>query len=81
MPDALHALETIITGSYDGSVRLWKPDMDSTAWKLHVTCSVRDNGEGCESDTTRIFSIQLDERRLFCGSEQCFITGWDFEGR
>ncbi|CZT15032.1 uncharacterized protein RCC_12280 [Ramularia collo-cygni] len=65
----------IVTGSYDGTVKIWHPDDgDSSCWRPHLTLSVQEDTTG---DENRVFNVQCDERRLVCCSQNSIVL-WDF---
>lgn len=68
-------MERILTGSYDETVKTWMYDASSTSWKSNLTLSLQNPSTGNEN---RVFSVQVDERRLVCCSQSNIITGWDF---
>ena len=72
-------LEMIVSGSYDGSVVVWKKDADgqwNPGLRLHVNKKQPSAGHGAVDD--RVYSVQLDDRRIFCSSQAKMIMGWEF---
>jgi F-box and WD-40 domain protein 1/11 len=81
----LLGLETIVSGSYDGSVVVWKKGSDGqwgVALRFDVEETLRSLGRYGTADETsgggRVFSVQLDDRRLICSTQAGTIVGWEF---
>ena len=77
--------KTIISGSYDGSVRFWEQVPGSREWRtehqahlngFQAQGNVRADGEAKEFGD-RIFSIALDANRLVCSGQGPIIRVWD----
>jgi len=76
-------VDTIISGSYDGSIRVWKHLSGSTEWR--TKCQLEISGFMWEEDMyndhefgNRINTIALDHQRLVCCGQGPMIRIWDF---
>jgi len=79
-------VESVISGSYDGSIRFWQQVLGSQRWRtrqqldvssFHWDEDVNFNDDGIEFGN-RIHSIALDTERLVCCGQGPLIHVWDF---
>ncbi|KAI5365478.1 putative WD40/YVTN repeat-like-containing domain superfamily [Septoria linicola] len=83
--DNREEVETIISGSYDGSIRFWKQVPGSGEWRTQhqVDCSSfrapenEQPDDGADGPGNRIFSVALDANRFVCSGQRPVIRVWD----
>lgn len=78
--------QTIISGSHDGSIRVWEQVSASREWRTQHRFHISgfrahedvhpDNGP--DSFSNRIFSIALNSKRFACSGQGPTIRIWDF---
>lgn len=83
--DRVGEVKTIISGSYDGTVRVWEQTPGSREWQtihqVHVN-GFQANGDthtGSEADhfSNRIFSVDFNASRFVCSGQGPMIRVWD----
>lgn len=78
--------KAIITGSYDGSIRVWGQESGSGEWRtqhqFHFTGFEAHEGGQPDDEThrfgKRIFSIDVDANRFVCAGQGPAIRFWEF---
>lgn len=79
-------VKTVISGSYDGTIRIWEQVPGSQEWQtkhqLHLD-SFQANRDGQADNETdrfgnRIFSVDFDDNRFVCSGQGPMIRVWDF---
>ena len=77
--------KTVISGSYDGSIRVWEQAPGSREWRtqheIHLN-GFQASGDGQDDKdasrfSNRIFSIDLDANRFVCSGQGPMIRVWD----
>jgi len=74
---------TVVSSSYDGSIKVWKPETGSHMWRkvdeAHISGfgTIHSANEECDF-SNRINSIALDDSRLVCAGHGPVIRVWDF---
>ena len=79
-------VQIIISGSYDGSIRIWGREPGSQEWRTQHQCHIsgfkahEDAHPVDEADRfdNRIFSIDLDANRFVCSGQGPVIRVWEF---
>ena len=79
-------VKTIVTGSYDGSIRFWEQVPGSHEWRTQQQFHISgfQMHEGVHSDneandfSNRISSLDLDAERLVCAGHGPIVRVWDF---
>ncbi|KAK5166952.1 uncharacterized protein LTR77_007681 [Saxophila tyrrhenica] len=79
-------VKTIVTGSYDGSIRFWEQVPGSHEWRTQQQFHISgfEMHEGVHSDnganvfSNRISSVDLDAERLVCAGHGPIVRVWDF---
>jgi F-box and WD-40 domain protein 1/11 len=75
----------IISGGYDGSIRVWEQVLGSQEWRkqhhFHLN-GFQASGDGHAAEDAdrfgnRIFSVDLDDNRLVCSGQGPVIRVWD----
>lgn len=83
--DDCDEVKTIISGSYDGSIRVWEQVPGSQEWRTqhrfhfsdfqaHEDAHSNDEANGFGN---RIFSVDLDANRFICSGQGPMIRVWD----
>jgi len=76
-------VKKVISGSYDGSVRVWEPVPGSREWRTQYMFHLGGFHEAYGDSRTdgeanrRIFSIDFDANRFVCAGQGPFIRFWD----
>jgi F-box and WD-40 domain protein 1/11 len=78
-------VETIISGSYDGLIRIWQQVPGSREWRLQHQVHLNDfqalgdrrGDKDADRFSNRIFSIDLDKNRLVCSGQGPMIRVWN----
>jgi F-box and WD-40 domain protein 1/11 len=76
-------VKKVISGSYDGSVRVWEPVSGSREWRTQYQFDLGDfqaaygDSRADNKADTRIFSIDLDANRFVCAGQGPVIRFWD----
>jgi F-box and WD-40 domain protein 1/11 len=76
-------VKTVISGSYDGSVRVWEPVPGSQQWRTQHQFDLGEfqiaygDSRADKKIGTRIFSIDLDANRFVCAGQGPVIRVWD----
>ena len=79
-------VKTIVTGSYDGSIRFWEQVPGSHEWRtqqqFHISGfqaheDAHPDNEA-NSFSNRIFSVDLDAKRFICSGQGPMIRVWEF---
>ena len=83
-------VRTVVTGGYDGDIRVWEPVQGSREWRTRQRFPMGgfqahgevQHGDGEAHDSgERIFSIALDEERFVCSGQGPIIRVWDLRSR
>lgn len=81
-------VKTVITGSYDGTVRVWEQVPGSREWhtlhqfdiggfEAHEAVRLDNEAKDIGERDFRIFSVDLDANRFVCAGEGPVIRFWD----
>lgn len=83
--DKNNEVKTVVTGSYDGCVRIWEQMPDPQHWRTQqlITIDAFHTDEDMHPDnandySNRISSIDFDAKRLICSGHGPIIRFWDF---
>jgi F-box and WD-40 domain protein 1/11 len=77
-------VKTVISGSYDGSVKVWEPVPGSQQWRTQLQFHLGDfqaaygDSHADNQANRRIFSIDFDANRFVCAGQGPMIRVWDF---
>jgi F-box and WD-40 domain protein 1/11 len=74
-------VKTVFSGSYDGSIRVWRQVTGSQEWRalhqLHLNGFNSHGEQDADRFSNRIFSVDLDANRLVCSGQGPMIHVWD----
>lgn len=78
-------VKTVISGSYDGSIRVWGQVPGSREWRtqqqFHISGFQTDEDVHPDNETNdfsnRIYSVDFDPKRLICSGDGPMIRVWD----
>ena len=79
-------VNTVVSGSYDGSIGIWVQESGSREWRTQHHFQLdgfQAHGDGEDDEdayrfSSRIFSVDLDADRLVCSGQGPMILVWDF---
>jgi hypothetical protein len=80
-------LEMVVSGSYDGTVAIWKKGVAEDQWSAGCRLNFKETlrilmaGDTDDDESMgggRIFSVQCDDRRIVCSGQVGTIVGWKF---